>query len=236
LDWERQLSCGSGDSAALAGWERREFSVFGAGAVASVPAGVEYERRRPVRSVGLESDVFAPGLQSAISGAVAGVVATVASTAASWPRPALVGVGVGAGVLGAVWFALLRLNRGLLWEVERVIGADLDGDGSVGDPARVASDLKPRVTRVEVDERHNGSRRIRYVDVPLSDHELERLARAVLERRERFSRRGLSEVLSQSQYSELYTAMLGGGLLADNGNGNELTAAGRAFLRQYLPG
>ena len=230
LDWERRLSRGgSGDPAVWAGWERRTFSAFGAGAVASVPAGVEWERRRPVRSVGLESDVIAPGLQSTISGLVAGVVATVGATAAAWPRPALVGVGVGAGVLGVVWFALLRLNRGLLWEVERVTGKDLDGDGLVGDPA-------PRETRVEVVERGNGRTRMRFVDVPLSDHELERLARAVLVRRERFSRRGLSEVLSQSQYQDVYQRMIDGGLLRPDGRGVELSPSGRAFLGQYLDG
>jgi len=160
---------------------------------------------------------------------VAGVVASVGATAAAWDRPVLVGVGVGAGILGAVWFALLRLNRGLLWEVERVIGADIDGDGVTGDPV-------PRETRVEVVERGNGRTRMRFVDVPLSDRELERLARAVLVRRERFSRRGLSEVLSQSQYQDVYQRMIDGGLLRPDGRGVELSPSGRAFLGQYLDG
>ncbi len=237
LDWERRLArCGSGDSTAWAGWERRTFSAFGVGSVSAIPAGVEWERRRPVRSAAVESDVVTPVLQSAISGLVIGVVASVVAVVASVPRPVLIGVGAGSGVLAVTWGVLLGEHRRLLWEVERIIGADVDGDGVAGDPVTVESDLQPQVTRVEVDERHNGSRRIRYVDVPLSDRELERLARAVLERRERFSRRGLSDLLSQSQYSAVYSAMLDGGLLFDTGNGNELTAAGRAFLRQYLAG
>jgi hypothetical protein len=141
----------------------------------------------------------------------------------------LIGAVGGAGFLGLAWAVLLGEHRRLLWEIERVSGADLDGDGAVGVP-------EAKTTRVEVTERTNGHTRMRFVDVPLSDAELEAVARAVLVQRERFSRRGLSGVLTQSQYADVYDAMLNGGLLRDrsDGRGVELSPSGRAFLGQYI--
>jgi len=168
-------------------------------------------------------------VQSGVSGLVGGVLIGAGAGLAGVGNPWLVGLAGGALALGAAWGVLLSEHRAALWEVERIMGRDLDGDGRVGNPPPPSA-----VTRVEVSERDNGRRRIRYVDVPLSDGDLERLARAVLVRKARFSRRGLSDVLSQTQYADVYQAMSDGGLLVEiPGEGNELTAAGRAFLAQY---
>lgn len=214
-------------------WEERRHSPFALGSVADLPAGSEYERRRPIRDPHIESDVVTPGLQALISGLVGGILGGAIAAAAGGGRPWAVGLASGAGILGLSWFALLKENRALLWEVERIIGADIDGDGVAG-PVSVNHEPEPRVTRVEVTEKANGRTRMRYVDVPLTDQELTKLAQAVLVRREPFSRRGLADVLSQSKYASVYQAMLDGGLIHDVGNGNELSGPGRAFLRQYL--
>jgi hypothetical protein len=203
--------------------------------VTALPAGAEYERRRPVRDPAIESDVITPVLQALMSGAVGAILSGAGAVIADASKPVAFAALGGAGVLGLAWFTLLREHRGLLWEIERVTGADLDRDGAVGAPGTSQS-TEPREVRVEVTERSRNRARMRFVDVPLSDQELEAVARAVLVQRERFSRRGLSEVLSQSQYGELYDAMLGGGLLEDNpgGRGVQLSPSGRAFLGQYI--
>jgi len=218
-------------------WERRVFSPFGLADVAALPAGAQYERRRPVRDPTVESDVLTPGLQTLISGVVGGMVSAAVAVTVGWARPWAYGLAGSAGVLALAWTALLADHRALLWEVERVTGADIDGDGVTGEPVRVDVEPEPRVTRVEVTERRPGGRmRMWFANMPLGDDDLEAVARAVLVRKERFSRSGLSDVLSQGDYADLYQAMLDARLLTTTGNRNELTAAGRAFLGQYLDG
>jgi hypothetical protein len=219
-------------------WERREYNVYGFGAEQAITAGAEYERKRPVRDASLESDVAVPGLQAVITGVAVGLAGGTASAVFGWPKPWLIALGLVGGTTALTWLVLLRAHRDLLWEIERVIGTDLDRDGDVGKPDQraVVGEPEPRVTRVEITDRDN--KRIRYVDLPLSDGEIERVARAVLVAKGSFSQRGLSDILSQEQYSETYDSMLEGGLLRYKGKsaraGVELTGAGRAFLEQYL--
>ncbi len=227
------------DEGAWRPWEKRRYSPFGIGDVSAIPAGMEYERRRPVRNPTLESDVLTPVLQTAFTGAIGAAIGGAAAAIAAQPRPWAFALGAGAVALAATWAALLTDHRRLLWEIERITGQDFDGDGVSGDPVHVEVEPEPRVTRVEVTEkRANGNTRIRYTDLPVKDSELEAIARAVLERREPFSQRGLGNVLSQEQYSETYERMIDAGLLRYRGKsaraGVELTGSGRAFLSQYL--
>ena len=112
-------------------------------------------------------------------------------------------------------------------------GADIDGDGQTGPPTP-----PPPTTRVELIDQHRGA--IRWVDVPLSDHELEELARALLERQVSLSRRQLSDdgAISEEAYGPVIETFLEAGLARMKGKtrnaGLELTSTGRAFLRQYL--
>jgi hypothetical protein len=153
---------------------------------------------------------------------------------AHWLRFPLVFAPVAALAVGLSLFAwqvtrLLAERRDLLWRRERVEGRDLDGDGIIG---------QPTTTRVEVVDKRNG--RIRYLNLPLDDDALERLARAAMIKRVDWSRRNLADAgaLTEEAYSAVVGPMLAGGLLAYRGNGPtsgiELTATGRAFLRQYL--
>jgi hypothetical protein len=217
-------------------WEKRDSMLFGLGDVSALPVGATYQRRRPVRDPHVESDVATPILQALFSGVVGAVSFGAVAGLADWPKPLLISATGGAGVVAVTWFWLLRQHRALLWEVEELAGADLDGDGVVGEPETRRVDVRPEPNRtmVEVTERQPNNVRMRFGEIPLGRTDLEAVARAVLVQRENFSRRGLSEILSQEEYAAFYAAMTKAGLLAHIGNANELTAAGRAFLRQYL--
>jgi hypothetical protein len=165
-----------------------------------------------------------------MSGLAAGILAGSFAAVVSLGRPVVLGLAVGSGGFSLAWFILLGQHRRLLYEIERVTGADIDGDGVVGPQG--GRDSVP----IEVIERGSSGdlRRIRYGSIELPDDRLERVARALFVERASFSRRGLSDVLSQSQYSDFYDSMIESGLLVNAANSNELTAAGRSFLRQYL--
>ncbi len=215
-------------------WQKREYTTFAAGGMA-IPAGAEYERRRPARDANLESDVFSPALQSLITGVTAGVCGAAATAMSGLDQhPAVVGLTAGTAILSVTWIVLLRDHRALLWEVERIVGADLDEDGHIGPPAS-----PPRTPiRIEVSGREGKYRRIRYIDLPhtIRDEDIASIARAVLVSRKKFSRRDLD--ISPEVYRDLSERMLEGGLLRYRGKGPrsglELTGAGRAFLRQFL--
>jgi hypothetical protein len=216
-------------------WVSREYDGFTLGA-AAVPAGAEYERKRPARDANIETDVITPAIQSLITGVVTGACAAAAASLLNWDQPAVTGVTTGTGVLSAVWVILLREQRSLLWEIERITGADIDGDGRVGPPEPAGREREP--VRVEVSERSGRYQRIRYIDLPatVSDDDISSVARAVLVSRRNFSRRDLD--ISPETYRDLSERMLDGGLLRYRGNGPrsglELTGVGRSFLRQYI--
>ena len=235
-DWRRQLAAAPASQLQGGGWERRAVSTYNAVGEA-VALGANYERRRPVREASLESDVAVPGLQALLSGLAAAVITGGVASWAAWPKPWTLALVAGGAGVALSWLALLRDSRNLLWEVETLLGADLDRDGSVGAPVKIA---EPEARTVRVEVKSHGGKRIRFVDVPLSDGELTRLARATLRDGKTFSRRALTGVLEAEHYGELSAAMLKGGLLRYRGAGRksglELTGAGGAFLRQYLTG
>lgn len=229
--WERR--------AQAEGWTR--FSAFDAGTVGSaLQAGATYEKRRPIRPARMESDVMVPLAQSVITGIAGGVVAgsVAALRGAGWWSLLWAAAG-GAATWGASWMVLLNTTRSLMWEVERIVGRDLDGDGDVGEPVGQREPI--RVESLERDARDR-VKRIRYVTLPVgvTDDDLARIAQAALVDELPFSRRGLAEVISPDKYTGISRAMLEGGLLSfsngrNNANGVVLTGAGRAFLRQYVP-
>jgi hypothetical protein len=215
-------------------WQRRDRKHYGVAWTEPVESRA-YERRRPGRPASLESDVAVPIAQSVFSALVAGLAALGAALAAGWQRPALWAVLAALAALVTAWLVLLRQHRDLLWEIELVTGADLDRDGTVGVPL---VDPEPRTVRAEIIE--GNGQRIRYIDVPLSDQELEKLADGVLQHAVTFSRRSLADagLLEAERYSDVKDVLLEGGLLRYRGEGPhaglELSPAGRAFLRQYL--
>jgi hypothetical protein len=78
-----------------------------------------------------------------------------------------------------------------------------------------------------------------YADLPVSDAALARIAECVLDRGVPFTRTGLKSVIDETSYRGLEEAMLRAGLLRqvrdDDPERVDLTAAGRAILRHYLP-
>jgi len=228
--------CGKKIKTAWSDWEKREKSGFAAGA-AAIPLGADYERRRPARDASVEADVLTPALQSLITGCVTGICFGATAKLMEWGSPLVTGMTAGAGVLSIAWVVLLREQRSLLWEVERIIGADLDGDGDVGAPP-TNTERPPQLRQVEVTEHRGSNKSIRYIDLPdsVTDDDLAKIAQRVLRLGYSFTRRDLE--IEPDDYSILSDRMLEGGLLRRKGrtkqSGLELTGAGRAFLKQYL--
>jgi len=200
-------------------WTKRDEKTYGLGA--AMPAGASWERRQPSRTAELAGDVLVPAMQAIITGLVGAVVGGLVGGSPG------AGLTSGAVVFGLAWLVLLLDHRNALWVIERVTGADLDGDQVVGKPEAPP----PTTVRVELRERHNGGQRLRWIDLPVGDDKLAAVAEAIQDGAS-FSRRGLSEVLTQGDYDKLSGAMLGAGLLHDVGNKRILSGSGRAMLRQ----
>lgn len=98
--------------------------------------------------------------------------ATPSIEVTSWGKVAVTLCGViatGFCAAGWMWFRRLGVYDGLLWTVEEITGADLDGDGEVG---------QPPVNRVEVELRRNG-KPWKFESLEISQDRLIKLARAV---------------------------------------------------------
>ena len=238
LDWKERMRAPWERYAAREGWERREWTTMGAGTVTeAVREGASYEKRRPVRAATVPADVTVPALQSVFSGVATGILAGAGAAVAQAEGAWLWGLMGGAVGMGVTWLVVLREHRQGLWEVERLVGRDLDGDGVVGDPA-----AKREPMSVELVERDRAGRlrRLRFVKWSgVTDEELLGLAKAVVVDEVPFSRRELAEVLSPDKYRVVSRAMVRGGLLRyrngkNDRNGVELTASGRAVMRKYV--
>ena len=101
----------------------------------AAPSWPGYEVERPTGRPTFESMVLVPLCQALIIGLAGGPLTTwglveVLDVGGWWPA---------VGILTLAWFGLAFVTRAsaaeaTLWSVERFIGADLDGDGTVGDP------------------------------------------------------------------------------------------------------
>lgn len=190
-----------------------------------MPLDASYEKRAAGRTPTIYGDVLVPLAQAAICGLTGAIVGGLLFR--SWTAA---GVGAALAFVGA-WVLLLASTRQLLYAVEkleRLTGTDLNRDGHVGAP-------EPRTVRVEIVEPSKAGGRIQYLNLPTPEPKLRDVARAVLATGAPFSRRGLSGVLSQDEYSKLSQAMVSAGLAVDlPGNRRELTAAGRSVLKELL--
>jgi len=98
---------------------------------------VPMERQEPARAASFVADVGVPLTQAAITGAVvSGLVVFLVSELAPGFDADLVKVwfGLALAISAFAWLVLLMDTRRLLWAVERVLGADLDGDRHLGKP------------------------------------------------------------------------------------------------------
>jgi len=106
---------------------------YGAGDSVGGMAG-GYEVQRPVRPPTWESDVAVPLGQSVVTGFVLGSAATVVAWYV-WDLPVWPAWGVVVAVaVGGAWLWRMGAAGATLYVVERVLGADLDGDGEIGAP------------------------------------------------------------------------------------------------------
>jgi hypothetical protein len=211
-------------------WQRQDGTAYPMGNAAlgaALEAGASWERREPARPAELAGDVAVPLAQAVITGVIGGLVGGLLS---GW-APGLV---AGSLTFGASWLILLVDHRRGLWLVERLIGADIDQDGSVGEPARFV--------RVEVSEKTKGGEKVKYSDIPASDKQLRELALALFVKRQPFSRKALAgkgKPFSDPQFRKLQKVMRDADLLWPAGEGHnagfKLNSAGRQFLTQFLP-
>jgi hypothetical protein len=152
----------------------------------------------------------------------------------------LIGAGGGAATMGLTWLLLLRDHRAALWKIERIIGRDLTGDGVVGEPE---PERQQEPIRVEVTEigRHARLRTMRFATLPesVTDEDMVAVAQTLVIEQCAFSRRGLSDVLTDDAYSDLVAAMLKGKLLKfrngkNDRSGYALTPSGWALMQEYV--
>ena len=137
-----------------------------------------------------------------------------------------------AGLLGFAVSGLLLVvdNRRLVWHAEGLMRVDLDRDGVVGRPLMQA---ERQLVTLELKD----GKRLRYVDLPLTEDEISQMARAV-KRSGVFSRRAMPEgLMSTEVYQEVKDRLLAAGLLRERGAGPsagvELTGSGRACIGRY---
>jgi len=126
----------------------------------------------PARLASLESDVFVPVLQGIAVGVSVGILGGVGTLLLGGPVAHLQGgvLWAWAGRLAGVSFALglsgsvvafVLGHRRAIWQRERRLGRDIDGDGYVGEPDTV------RVEMVSDNGKHS-----KYTDLPVSMDEL----------------------------------------------------------------
>jgi len=147
---------------------------------------------------------------------------------ANWYDP-FVAAGAGFALIATgVWSVLTFLDRKGLASLERPLGIDPNGDSRIGEPEWV---------RGEVTDKDRGQ--IINVEFPFPNDRLRAVAQAVLRGGTAFSRRGLDNVISESQFHTLQREFLRRGLCywkdAENAQkGMDLSPGGRAFLRMHL--
>jgi hypothetical protein len=180
----------------------------------------------------LESDVAVPVLQALAIGMATAIGLAIATLLLG---PPVAGIGGGeawtwagrlAGSVGGLAWASSTVAFVLQHRRALQPAAAVAGHGNEeSEPA------EPEVTHVVVTE--EDGKQSRYVDLPVGPDKLHKLARACLWHGRPFSRRRLSDVLTQTEYARLAKVMLARGLAIETPTGRELTPAGRAILRKY---
>ena len=180
---------------------------------------------------GLTDGVVVPGLQAAITGALVGLAALAVAAWLKWPYWAVGGTAAALATLGA-W---LSYRGRWAWLLERMLGADITGDGVIGQP-----EPEPEPLRVIVDHTEDGSRSTDFIDLPVDRERAGTFARALLDGYRGFSLNawtGRGALFSRREYDALVATFIQRGLATwrnpqAHAQGVELTAAGRAVIRR----
>jgi hypothetical protein len=182
----------------------------------------------PTRDTAGQAAIVAAATAAAVF-AVALLVTLVARL--PWWLPVL--TALIAGLLGFAVSGLLLVwdNRRLVWHAEGLMRVDLDRDGVVGRPLM---QTERKVVTLELKE----GKRLRYIDLPLTEDEIAQMARAV-KRSGVFSRRAMPEGLMTTEtYQDVKDRLLAAGLLRERGAGPsagvELTKSGEWWIGRYM--
>ncbi len=173
LPWQDYLTTKRQASTSWTPMQTRTFSI---GDGMTLAPGSSYQRKRPARTASIESDVIVPGLQATITGILAGgIVAGVAIMRRS-EFAAVIGLIGCAAIWGIAWLWLLHEHRQLLWEVESIIGADLNGDGQVGQPPQPPTTVRVDITnKPSTTEEH-----LNFFELPIDRSKMSAIARSIL--------------------------------------------------------
>ena len=180
----------------------------------------------PARAASVGSDVAVPALQSLISGVVAGAVGLAACWAFGWSLR--IAGAVGLAVLALTWVLLLVDHRRLLWAVESLTRGDINGDGAIGEPARLI---------LEVKHNNNDRQGFDFLHLGIAQPVFLQWAGAVVAGRSLAvaSWVGRGGSFSRSQYDAMLAELERAGIVARDGESSNaawvLTAAGRETLR-----
>lgn len=181
--------------------------------------------------VNFSTAVIIPSTQALISGTIAGATALAAANLAgadAWPWAGL----AAATTAGIMWFTNLRAWRAAVYGVELAMGADLDGDGIVGEPEIP----EPATVRLELTDGPNTT----IAQLPASPEQLRRLAAGVLAggTLAEATWTGHGRPFSRGQFGQLRAELINRGLANWNSPGTpargiSLTRGGLAAMRQF---
>jgi hypothetical protein len=189
----------------------------------------EMTRERPARGMTWEGDFLIPFGWSVVSGAFALAGSITLTLAFHWPMDGAVMFSLAAGFVaaGAVWAWRLTTHSRSMWDIERIVGRDLDGDQRVGQP----------VTRIEVTSpKPGGGGSMHFIDVGAEPEVMRAFFRAVGAGGSLAvgSWTGAGKAFTRPQYDALMARLEGAGLVENQGGnvGRVPTLAGRAVFRR----
>jgi len=197
----------------------------------------EYQTRTAAayKADGMTDGVIVPVLKSLFLGFTTGVLVGLLA----WAFNATFSPWLAFAV---AWFVVMpfsfwRYSERAMWMIERIAGADLNGDSFVGQPTQQQAPALTAPIRVEV-SRDEG-RAVDFIDLPVKPEKLPQLARGLLAGRSfnQTAWTGSAGIFSRSEFDALRDTMIQRGLLAwrnpeSKAQGCDLTAAGRAVMRR----
>lgn len=177
-----------------------------------------------------------PLVQSLATGVIMAVVAYAISSLIDIEREWHVALLVGSTSAGLVWLASLGLWRRVVFRPEQMDYAPLEYLTQI--PAIETEDIEPETVRIELVE--NEGRTVKFIDLPITQEQLARLAVGLLNGRpmSEASWTGGGNLFSRSEFARLRDTMLERGMLVWNSpnakaRGVSLTHAGMACMRYF---
>lgn len=185
-----------------------------------------------VKHDALVDGVIVPGLQAAISGGLFGLAAAVLAALAGVPDWWKWGGGVFVSALLLTW---LSYRHGWQWRLERLLGLDLNLDGSIGRPSLPALP-EPEPQRIRVVLEQQGGREVDFIDLPARPEQLQALASGITQGRT-FALTAWAGTFTRPEFEGLRDELIKRGLARwanerSHNQGIVLTPAGRAVMRR----